>query len=995
MVAGPIDGAYVTERHPDALKAFSSPFKSVRIQTLGGLSARNAAGLLVGEAAQPRRLALLAILARAGDRGISRERLLGFLWPDTDEERARRTLSQALYALRQGLGSEELFLGTQELRLNPAVISSDLDEFTTARRDGNWGRAAELYAGPFLDGFHLPGTGEFERWIESERESLNQEYAELLERLATRADSDRDYRVAAGWWRKLAALDPLNGRIALALMRSLTAAGDRIAALRHARVYQALVKEELDIPADREVLALAERIKAEAAQPAPVDDPGPAVEPATAPPADLSPSAEAVVRPPQPARESLPVVEASRKPGRWALLVPALVAVVALVLLLRPRGQPSSSSPEPPLLMVGRITDYGAGPMGGVGRPLADMIATDLARVPSLRVISTARVYELLAQLGASDTATAGFMSAARHAGARQLLDGALFDLGGGRIRLDLRRVEVETGAVLGAYSVQGSDPFGLADSITARLVSDLGVTAPGGLITDVTTSSLDAYRAYEAGLRDYYRLDFAVAERHFRDALEADSNFAMAAYYYALASQDATIRLTRLNEAYRRAARTGDRERLLISAIWAMSHAAPNTRALAETLAVRYPAELDGHLVLGYALSNAEEYPAALRSFSRVVEMDSLGLRGRGVRCGACEAYSNLIAGYAGTDSFETSARVARAWAAAQPANPVPVRQLGILSHHLRDPAAAARYLLQARALDTSTANHHLDSTIHLWLQERYADVERADRARLALSIPYMERIDVLWDVMLALAQQGRFEEALKTASTLLREVEAAGHVERDGHPLAVTMGLVEAQGLRQVGRLEEAAARFESLSRFELPPGTSSLRASSRIWIYAHLASTLYQARDTARLARLVDRMDSIKTLSGVTRDLKFPRYARGLLEAARGRDGAAYDAFREASFIAVDGFAPPRIERARAALRLGRPREAIALLQRLMYSSYHWYYTRTELHETLAEAWAAAGNRDSARAHLQAVERAWRNADPPAQARLAQLRQRLALH
>ena len=974
----------------------------MRIQTLGGLSARNAAGLLVGEAAQPRRLALLALLARAGDRGISRERLLGFLWPDTDEERARRTLSQALYALRQGLGSEELFIGTQELRLNPSVISSDLDEFSTARRDGNWGRAAELYAGPFLDGFHLPGTGEFERWVESERESLNQEYAELLERLATRADSDGEYRVASGWWRKLATLDPLNGRIALSLMRSLAAAGDRSAALRHARVYQALVQEELDIPADREVLALAERIKAEAAQPVP-GEPGKSGTARPALTAEVLPVAGPAVSPlaqstagtmPAPLVEVPARVEAPRKTARWALLVPVLLVLVALVLLLRPRGQPSSSAPASPLLMVGRITDYGPGPTGGVGRPLADMIATDLARVQSLRVISTARVYELLAQLGASDTATAGFMNAARHAGARQLLDGALFHLGGGRIRLDLRRVEVETGAVLGAYSVQGSDPFGLADSITARLVSDLGVTAPGGMITDVTTSSLDAYRAYEAGLRDYYRLDFAVAERHFRDALEADSNFAMAAYYNALASQDATIRLTRLNEAYRLAGRAGDRGRLLISAVWARSHAAPNTRALAETLAVRYPAELDGHLVLGYALWNAEEYPAAFRSFTRVVEMDSLGLRGRGVRCAACEAYSNLIAGYAGIDSFETSARMARAWAASQPSNPVPVRQLGILSHHLRDTAAAARYLLESRALDTSTANHHLDSTIHLWLQKRYAEVERADRARLALSISYMERIDVLWDLMLSLTEQGRFEESLKTASTLLREVETGGYVERDGHPFAVTMGLVEAQGLRRVGRLGEAAARFNSLSRLETPSGTSSLRASGRMWIYAHLASTLYEARDTARLARLVERMDSIKTLSGAPRDLKFPRYARGLLEAARGRDGAAYDAFREASFIGIDGFAPARIERARAALRLGRAREAVSLLQRLMYSSHHWYYTHTELHQMLAEAWTAAGNRDSARAHLQEAERAWRNADPPAQARLAELRQRLAL-
>ena len=524
--------------------------------------------------------------------------------------------------------------------------------------------------------------------------------------------------------------------------------------------------------------------------------------------------------------------------------------------------------------------------------------------------------------------------------------------------------------------------------------MSDLGASAPGGVISELTTSSLEAYRAYEAGRRDYYRLDFPAAERHFRDALDADSSFAMAWFYYSLASQDGTIRLTRLNEALRRAARASDRERLIISAVWGLSHAAPNFRAVAETLAVRYPAELDGHLVLGHALAAAEDFPAALRSFARVVVMDSLGLRGGGVRCAACEAYSYLIYLYGGIDSLEAAARTARAWAKAQPANPVPVRQLGILSHLLRDTAAAAEYLLRTRALDTSTAAHHVDSTIHLWWQERYRDVERADRARLALGIPQMERIDVLWDLMLALAQQGRFEEALKTATTLRREVAVAGHVERDGNPFAISMGLAEAHALRQVGRLGDAVARFDSLSRIELPPGTPSLRASSRMWIYAHLASTLYEAGDTARLARLADRMDSIKTLSGATRDLKFPQYARGLLETARGRHTAAYDAFRQASFVSVDGFPPPVLERSRAAMRLGRPREAVTLLQRVLYGAYHFYYTRNEVHETLAAAWVAAGNRDSARAHLRAVERAWRNADPPVQARLAELRKRLAL-
>ena len=66
---------------------------------------------LSGSAIQPRRLAILALLARAGDRGVSRERILSLLWPDADDDRGPRALAQALYALRKDLGIEDLIPG--------------------------------------------------------------------------------------------------------------------------------------------------------------------------------------------------------------------------------------------------------------------------------------------------------------------------------------------------------------------------------------------------------------------------------------------------------------------------------------------------------------------------------------------------------------------------------------------------------------------------------------------------------------------------------------------------------------------------------------------------------------------------------------------------------------------------------------------------------------------------------------------------------------------
>src|SRR5438034_10308364 len=122
-----------------------------RLRTFGGLSLTGESGPVTGAAAQRRKLALLAVLATGGERGVSRDRLLALFWPERNAEHARHALTQALWALRPELGSDDLFLGTADLRLNPALIGSDVPAFRAALEPGERERAAALDAGPFLD----------------------------------------------------------------------------------------------------------------------------------------------------------------------------------------------------------------------------------------------------------------------------------------------------------------------------------------------------------------------------------------------------------------------------------------------------------------------------------------------------------------------------------------------------------------------------------------------------------------------------------------------------------------------------------------------------------------------------------------------------------------------------------------------------------------------------------------------------------------------------
>ena len=116
----------------------------LQLKVLGGLSVYRDGRALSGALAQPRRLAILALLARGGKAGVPRDRLISTLWPDIEEERARHTLNQTLYAIRREIGDDEVIVGMRELRLNTEILGVDAIDLQAAVDEGNLQRAVDL-----------------------------------------------------------------------------------------------------------------------------------------------------------------------------------------------------------------------------------------------------------------------------------------------------------------------------------------------------------------------------------------------------------------------------------------------------------------------------------------------------------------------------------------------------------------------------------------------------------------------------------------------------------------------------------------------------------------------------------------------------------------------------------------------------------------------------------------------------------------------------------
>ena len=232
----------------------------LRLETLGGLTLTDPAGHHV--APQRLRLALLAVLAVAGDRGVTRDKLVASLWPESTADNARHALEQLLYSLRRQIPGG-LILGTDPLRLDSSRVTTDVAEFGSRIAARDLVGAVALYRGPFLDGFFLPGAAEFERWTELERARLAADYMRALRTLAEWARASERHTAELDYRRQLAAADPLGERAATELVRGLAESGDWVGASRTARDYRARMRGELPGVPVRDLEALVERLREE------------------------------------------------------------------------------------------------------------------------------------------------------------------------------------------------------------------------------------------------------------------------------------------------------------------------------------------------------------------------------------------------------------------------------------------------------------------------------------------------------------------------------------------------------------------------------------------------------------------------------------------------------------------------------------------------------------------------------------------------------------
>jgi DNA-binding SARP family transcriptional activator len=224
---------------------------TVRIELLG------APRLLLdgcgGHALERKDAALLAMLALDG-KG-PRTRIAALLWPDADAEQARNNLRQRLFRLRR-LAGRDLVRAGETLAL---AVGVEHDLVEVAEPEAAAARSELLGTLEYAD------CSELEDWVASARARWRQRHRAVLEKHIDRLE--RDGRIAAALLcaERLVADDPVAEDATQRLMRLHTARGDRAAALAaYQKLQEALARELAAQPAES-TRALAARIAGGAA----------------------------------------------------------------------------------------------------------------------------------------------------------------------------------------------------------------------------------------------------------------------------------------------------------------------------------------------------------------------------------------------------------------------------------------------------------------------------------------------------------------------------------------------------------------------------------------------------------------------------------------------------------------------------------------------------------------------------------------------------------
>lgn len=439
-----------------------------------------------------------------------RDALLEMFWPEADSERARNTLRQAVHFIKQVCGADIFATrGGDEVGLVSGAISVDILALDQRAAEGRHDEVVALYRGEFMEGFVLRGAPAFDRWLQGERTRIRKRVGEsawlAADALLTSGDVDAGRQMGE----RALALSLDDESAVRRFISTLAASGDRAGALAVYQTFAARMAKAYGVGPSPETRAIVE---------------------------GLAPSEHA------PASSAAPAASSNRR--RWipAAAIAGAALATAAFLWLRPLMTTPRVDTDPNRVVVLPFVLRGPESLRYLEDGLPILLDTRLDGAGALRTVDSRALIVHLGQDG-----TGAPLDPPRARAVAERFGAQLYVLGTivgtpDQLRFSVSLYDRAHGSEPIAHTeVAGAETelVHLVDQLATELLA-ARFHEVGGTIAETaarTTASLPALKAWLVGEAAITAGRYDAAMVALQDAIEADSNFAMAHFRLAVAA--------------------------------------------------------------------------------------------------------------------------------------------------------------------------------------------------------------------------------------------------------------------------------------------------------------------------------------------------------------------------------------------------------------------------------------------------------------------------
>ena len=388
-----------------------------------------------------------------------------------------------------------------------------------------------------------------------------------------------------------------------------------------------------------------------------------------------------------------------KKKRKRRFLIPIFTVAIVIIIIVLIKALVLQTTPvQPkPIAVITFKNRTGESSFDYLCEAIPNLLITNLEQSKYLSVMTWERMHDLLKAMGKKDVKSVdenlGFELCYME-GIEVIILGS-FTKAGDMFVTDVKVLDVGTKKLLKTTSSKGEGVASILKIQIDELSRDISKSVsiyertigPTKLrITDVTTTSVEAYNYFLRGREDLEKWYFDDARRFLEKAVELDSTFA-SAYLYLAQVYHGLVDVKSGNEAYEKAKilseKATEKERLYIEAA-TQKNPEEQFRILKE-LAKKYPKEKRVHSDLAEYYYSRRLYSEAIQEYNKALELDpSFGY-----------VINNLAYLYANLGNFEKAIEYFQKYASISPGDANPFDSMGDLYFRMGElDEAIAKYL-------------------------------------------------------------------------------------------------------------------------------------------------------------------------------------------------------------------------------------------------------------------------------------------------------------